>query len=202
MSKIGMIILCLVIIVFGLFYAIPGLKNRILTGTFQTSSQKAESDKFSTWEEFVPQSGLFKVRLPHAPQYAKDFIPISNSDKMRRYDMYASEDIDGTLFLISVITYPDVIEDSLTEDVLHQTIDELMKSNADNHLKRVEREIFNMQNALNFSIENRDFLVEGKLMTVGKRIFVLSYVSLAENFDLLEYQHFVDSFKFLTIKSD
>lgn len=201
MARISVIIILVILFVLAFFYFVPELKNESFKGISQTSTQTANSENFSTWEEFLPRSGLFKVLLPQKPQYAKDLVAIPGSDKKRRYDMYASEKIDGTLFLITVITYPTEAEASSSDDLLRETVDELMRSKSDNRLTKLENGFFQKQNSLNFSIENQKFHVEGKVFIAGKRVFSLSYITLKDNFDSAEYQHFIDSFKLLTIGS-
>ena len=204
MYKIWITIACLAILLLGMFYFMPHLKNayKTLPGTESISADTENSENFSTWKKFTPQSGLFKVMLPDTPQYAKDLVAIPRSDKKRRYDMYASEKINGTLFLISVITYPQDVDTSLTDDILRQTLDELMKSHPDNRLSNFKNNLFKMHQTLDFSLNNGEIQVEGKILMVGKTVYVLSYITRNDNFDPKEYQHFMDSFELLNKESD
>lgn len=152
---------------------------------------------FSSWQEFIPRSELFKVEFPSVPQYAKDYVPIVGSDKRLRYDMYASEKIDGTLFLINVVTYPEEIDTSVSDDILHLTLDELMKSKPDNHLLHFEKKTIAKFPTLSFVIENTLFRTEGRILIHAKRVFILTYTTQPQNADPVEYQHFIKSFTFL-----
>jgi hypothetical protein len=206
MNKIWMTIAFLAILLFGMFYLVPRLTNAYKTlpgiDSAVTNSDKNDSENFSDWKEFTPKSGLFKVMLPHPPQTAKDLVAIPGSDKKRRYDMYASEKIDGTLFLISAITYPHDVDTSLTDDILQQTLDELMKSNPDNRISKLKNNNFKTYRTLDFSLNNREFHVEGKILMVGKTVFVLSYITRNKSFNPNEYQKFIDSFELLNKESD
>jgi hypothetical protein len=205
MNKVAISIICLAIILFALFYFNPGFKdgskNKPAAAPIATPPS-SDAENFATWQEFIPQSKLFKVLLPHPPQYAKDLISVPNSDIKRRYDMYASEKIDGTLFLISVITYPEDVDTSFPNDILKQTVDELMKNNPDNRLTKLKDNFFKDHQGTDFSIENREFHVEGKAMMLGKRLYLLSYVTRLNDFDPIEFQHFVDSFELLNRNSE
>lgn len=184
MNKIVWLVVCLAILGTGIYY-------------LYTKKEAAERYNFSTWKEFVPKSKLFKVLLPSTPQYAKDFIAIPNSEKKRRYDMYASDKVDGTLFLISVITYPSEVDTSSSNDILRQNIDDLIHNKADNQLTKILNNVLDGLNNIDFSIENQAFHVEGKAIQDDKTVYMLTYITRKENFDPKEYQYFFDSFQLL-----
>lgn len=200
MSKFGITIACIAILLVGAFYLIPSLRNsyKILPGIlYDKTTTSSDKEDFSTWQDFIPRSGLFKVLLPHTPQYAKDLVSIPDSDKKRRYDMYASEKIDGTLFLISVITYPSEVDTKNSHEILNQTVNELMQSNVDNRLISRKEIQFEKYPAVDFSMNNRDFHVQGRAILVDKIVYVVSYITRKNDFDPVEYQHFIDSFELL-----
>jgi hypothetical protein len=186
MKKFITIIICLAILGIAFYYAYDYWQMR-----------KGELDNFATWKEFIPRSGLFKVLLPHAPQYAKDYISIPNSDQKRRYDMYVSEKIDGTVFLISVITYPPEADTSAPKEILRQNLDELMHQKPDNQLTKLLNTMFQQHQTLEFSFENRDLHVEGKAIQHDHIVYMLTYITNKQNFDPEEYHHFVHSFQIL-----
>lgn len=202
MYKLGIGIVCLAFLLLGINYFIPNTLDsykQLLTekSTQVTTSNLANPVEFASWREFIPQSGLFQVKLPQPPQYAKDFLPIPSSDQKRRYDIYASEKIDGTLFLISVITYPEEAELSFADDMLQQTVEELLHSKPDNKLTKISDTIFQKIPGRDFSIDNREFHVEGKVIMVNKTLYVLSYITRKGDFNAKEYQYFIDSFELL-----
>ncbi len=163
------------------------------------SEEVGEQANFATWKTFQPRSKLFEVNLPNQPQYAKEFLPISNSDKRRRYDLYASEKVDGTLFLISVISYPqDYTFDS--SEVLAEHIEEFLKSKLKNKMSKSEKTHHQNFEAMDFGYKSEDFLIEGKSIKGGNIIYILSYITTIKNFDKDEYNHFIDSFKILNRK--
>lgn len=186
MQKIILAIISLVVLGIGLYYFY----------TYQ-QSEKGELDLFSTWKKFTPKSHLFTAILPNSPQYAKDFIAIPNTDKKRRYDMYASEKVDGTLFLISMITYPREIDTSFAEKILRQNIDEVMQKKLDNRELSVSKEMFQGRKAIDFSAEGEQFDIEGKAILDDHTVYLLTYTTHKNNYDPKEYQYFVDSFHIL-----
>lgn len=197
MNRMGIVFVSLVIFLLGLYYLTRDSKNFGVVKSQSTSAQNSAMEIFENWTPFKPKSDLFKVLLPHPPQYAKDLVPIPGSDKKRRYDMYASEKIDGTLFLISVITYPAEIDMTESHDILKQIVDELKNSKPDNQITKVKDSLFKNDPALDFTIINKELQVEGIAFIEGKTVFVLSYVSKKDHFDQTEYQHYIDSFELL-----
>ena len=192
MNKTAIILISLAILAAGLIYVRKEAKE---DSSAQAQIFDKAAENFNSWQSFKPRSGLFKVMLPHPPQYAKDLVPIPGSDQMRRYDMYASEKIDGTLFLISVITYPTEAEASESAEILKQIVEELMRSKPDNHLSNKKESRFKSYPALDFTIANQGFRVEGKVFMVGKAVYVLSYITRKDGFNKAEFQHFIDSFE-------
>ena len=188
--------ICLAILAIGLFYlGQPAHEPPPQTIDFANAVHQLTAEDFSAWKEFVPQSKLFRVELPYPPQHATDLISMPNSDKKRRFDMYASEKGNGAVFLISVITYPEEVHPSSVEDTLKQTIEELMKHNPDNRLSKSEHTFFDQHPALDFAIANREFLVQGKALLIGRSVYMLSYASRVGEFDAEDYRYFIDSFQ-------
>jgi len=186
MSKFAFVFVCLAILGIGIYYVY--MHEKMAEG---------EKEDFLTWKEFVPRSGLFKTLLPSPPQYGKDYIAIPNSDKKRRYDMYAAEKIDGTLFLISVITYPPEVDISSSDDIIRQNIEDLMHNKVDNRLTKLVNLSLHEHKTFDFSIENRDFDIQGRSIQDDHVVYMLVYITQKESFDPKEYQYFIDSFQLL-----
>ena len=152
---------------------------------------------FSTWKAFTPKSGLFQVLFPSAPQYAKDFLPISDSKEQKRFDLYTSEKIDGTLFLISVITYPPDYSISSSDEMLRQTINEFIHNKGENRSQKFWKNFPENPTLLDFSFENQDLKVTGRTIHNDHVVYMLAYITKDETFDEEELHYFIDSFKIL-----
>lgn len=159
----------------------------------------AEISKYnlSTWKEFNPRSGLFQISLPNPPQYGKDFSEIPNSDKKRRYDIYASEKVDGTLFLVTAITYPPEYEMEPSDDIHDLNIRELMHSKENSQLNKMFQNAMDDRNYTDFNFQNNEFDVQGRSIHDDHIVYLLTYITKKENVDGAEYEHFINSFKIL-----
>jgi len=170
------------------------MKNayKILPGP--TSGEMPNPGLFADWRLFEPASKDFKVDLPAIPQSAKQTVVIPNTDKKRRYEMYASEKMNGSLFMVNLITYPNDIDTSNHEEIIRGMMDELMLGNPDNHLANFEKTEFKNHEAFNFNIQNEQYDIQGKAFMVEKVLYLLFYASHQGNFNKADFQHFLDSF--------
>lgn len=165
---------------------------------FLQNNEKEKINLFSRWHTFSPQSELFSVSFPYKPHYGKEILPIPGSDLKRRYDMYASENMDGTVFLVTVATYPDNIDINQNgEKMIRENIDELVSNHSENRLAKVDSEVFKGYQALSFNIQNGEHQVEGKALKDGNRVYILTYSPFMKDKDQDEYQYFIDSFRIL-----
>lgn len=196
MHKLGIAVVCFALLAAGLLFLKQEAKDPAPKPA--TSLAGVDTENFASWKEFTPRSGLFKVLLPHPPQYAKDVVPTPGNEQKRRYDMYASEKIDGTAFLITLITYPNEPKSAEIAALLKQTVDELTRSKPDNHLSKSQETLFHTYPAMDFLIDNGKLKVEGKVFVMGKLVYVLSYVAQEDQINPGEFQHFIDSFEPLT----
>jgi hypothetical protein len=149
---------------------------------------------YSDWNEFIPKTGLFKVRLPSTPQFANETVNIPGTDFKRLYEMYASEKINGAVFMVSVITYPPTFPITNNDELLHEVIDELVSSNPNNRLLETRDVEFQSHPNVDFHMVNKEYDIEGKAFLVDKTMYVLTYVVKNTDYDVKDYQYFLNSF--------
>ena len=65
---------------------------------------------FQDWKEFSSPDGEFNVLFPTLPQHAKENLTDPKTNEVRKYNMYVAEKNDGTIFMISLISFPDMLE--------------------------------------------------------------------------------------------
>lgn len=188
----------IVLIVLAFFSLREGVSPRSLLTSLKDKDEQFSS--FSYWKEFRPASGKFQVTLPSTPRYVKDMIPVPNSDKKRLYEIYVSEKLDGTVFMISAITYPSEMNTEDNETILKGMVDELMLAQPESKLSALYKAEHQAKPAYNFDIDNNDFKIHGKTFLVGKTLYVLSSIFLKDNDVREEYDFFVDSFVLLPEK--
>jgi hypothetical protein len=159
------------------------------------SKEEVTVAPYSEWMEFVPESKKFKVLFPAYPQNAKESVTIPNTDKKRRYDMFVSQKLNNTIFMISQITYPADYNASDIQGQLHEIVEELVRGNVGNTLKSIEDTTFLNYPALDFQITNKEYSVAGKCFMKDKTIYLFTYIARHSDYNLEEYHYFIDSFK-------
>ncbi|WP_075882489.1 hypothetical protein [Candidatus Protochlamydia sp. W-9] len=185
------------ILMVGVIFLAANMKDayKVLPGP--TQSEKIVSP-YAEWREFTSESGDFKVLFPSMPQYAKEAVNVPNTDVKRRYAMYAAEKINGTVFMISVITYPQDFNTNNKNTIVRSVIDELIASDPANHLLEQRDAIFQEQSAIDFHLVNKEFDIEGKSFMIDKTVYVLTYVARNRDYDIADYKHFIESFRLLS----
>lgn len=190
------IIVAVFMAVFAIYFAIDHYKDAYMALPL-TPKNEVKAAPFSDWKEYSPESKKFSASFPVVPQNATEVVPIPKSDKKRVYDMFVSEQINGTIYMISQITYPNDYDTSAEKTLLHMIVDEMMTSNPNNKLDKIADEVFQGHKAVAFTIENKEIKIEGKTFMVGKMLYILTYMAKTPDFTDVEFDHFIKSFKLL-----
>lgn len=183
-----------IVLFIGLIYLVANLKEayKILP---MATSDNLQVPTFAEWREFIAKTGRFKVQLPYVPQYAKESVLIPNTDQKRQYEMYASDKMNGTTFMVNLITYPKEFDLSDPNHILTETVNEITKTNAHNQLTEMKEGLYKSYPSVDFHMINQQFDIKGKAFIIGKTVYLLNYVSKTEDFDEKEYDYFVNSFQ-------
>jgi hypothetical protein len=179
---------------FAIYFAMDHYRDAYMILPVETSPT-LKAAPFSDWREFVQSNNKFTVQLPVVPQNATETVSIPNSDKKRDYDMYVSEQLNGTIYLISLITYPKDFNTADESHLLHEIVDEMVKANPNNQLVEVKDETVQGQKAVGYTINNKEISVKGKAIAEGKVVYIISYMAKTPDFTQAEYEHFINSFK-------
>ena len=153
-----------------------------------------ETKPFDGWKDFTSKKGQFKVQLPVLPQHATENIPDSNN-QIRKYDMYVSEKNDGSIFMVSLITYPAGLDANSSEIMMDKVIQEMIESNPNNTLKEKKEIQFQNHQGRDFAIDNADVNINSREFVIGKTLYLLTYIAKKPFYNKDEYQHFIDSFE-------
>jgi hypothetical protein len=176
MSKVLLIIL-VVFVVGASFFIIKDSKNLYKAMPIDiTKSQvtNLENFKFENWKEFNANNGEFKVLIPTLPQHANDTVKDPKTQEVRKYEMYVSEKPEGTIFMITMITFPPNSSTDSSENVLTKVMNDMVQANPKNKLKNMKVNDFKEMKALDFTIENDQINIDGKAFMVGDTLYVLT----------------------------
>jgi hypothetical protein len=149
---------------------------------------------YETWREFTSPVGDFKVLVPNLPQHATDKIIDPQTKEPRKFDMYVSAKEDGTIFMISAISFPTAADERTNERLLTSVINDMLARNVDNKLKMMQAGKFRHFQTMDFAIENNDVILGGKAFVHDKTLYVLSVVSKQGTLNSKDFDFFVNSF--------
>ncbi|NGX43050.1 MAG: hypothetical protein K940chlam7_01341 [Chlamydiae bacterium] len=161
----------------------------------EKSPVSLEVYNFQNWHEFTGTNGEFKVLFPTLPQHATENIKDPKSNETRKYEMYVSEKDDGTIFMISLITFPDKTADSDGDSLMRAMMNDMMAASPDNELRTMESGKYKGYNSLDFAFGNNELSVDSKTFMVNNTMLVLTRIVKTENYNTNEFNFFINSFE-------
>jgi len=205
MPKIIIIFLTVVIVAAAFLLIRSEFKNA--SDEERIEKGKISAKDFPTWREFISTQDHFKVMLPSVPQHVTKHVKEPGIEEELKYDTYISVNdssgvFSGGTFMISAITYPHVIAPEGVTDLLKNVITTMLKRNQENQLKSMEEGKFGQQKAMDFTIENKDASIFGKVFSRNNVVYVLVMINnvYIENSEL-PYNFFINSFTFFDGKN-
>jgi hypothetical protein len=150
---------------------------------------------FHEWHEFEPPSKSFKVMFPTLPQHASEKIKDPKTDELRVYNMYVSEKIDGTVFMISLIAFANSYDRIQAETLLREMMDDMVASNEQNTLQDFKSGEYLHHPSLEYLMHSDKLAINVMSFMVENVMYVLTRVTTIENFNLDEFNFFINSFE-------
>ncbi len=156
-----------------------------------------QTASISDWKKFTSDDNQFSVSLPTIPQHASEAVPLPNGQGAITYDMYLSQEKDGSTFMISLIHYPENFDTSNPDVLLEGVMKEMLSGSEDNTLKSSEKKQFKDLPSLDFAITNKDFIIHGFTFLSDKNLYVLTMIDRNMSHDETQFNQFVNSFDVL-----
>ena len=159
-----------------------------------------DTSNFHEWREYSFKPEHFKVLLPSLPQHVSDKIADPKTKEMRKYETFASAADNGAAFMVNAISFSTLEEAEAGEETLKDIVNEMLTRNKENKLNEMKKTTFHGLNALDFSFNNENLLIEGKVFAYGKTMYILSMINKKEAFNKKELDFFINSFDFVDEK--
>lgn len=150
---------------------------------------------FADWHDFTAPSGRFRIRLPVLPQHATQTIRDPKTGEVRNYDMYVAEKLNGSVFMVSLIRFPDSKE--APEMLKKSVVNDLLASNPSNQLKQMKVGQYNQFKTLDFSIVNNEMAIDGMTFVDGDTLYLISALFQNAFYNPEEYKYFSNSFNLI-----
>lgn len=157
--------------------------------------EKVGAAPTQNWLLFQDPRNEFKILFPNKPKAASNELKDAKTQSIRKQDMYVAEKPNGTVYMISRLTFPNTELLADKEAVLKAAVSDLISGNPDNKLKKSKLEDFQGGKALRFEIQNEEVNTQGLALIRGKSLFVLTAISKDKDRNDAENNTFLSSFQ-------
>ncbi len=154
-----------------------------------------KSGPYTQWKEFSAPSGKFNVTLPLMPQQASQTVTDPVTKQTRYYDMYVSQEMDGTSYMISAVTFQDKSLTSNPQLLMETILNDILKSNPENKLINSKFGQYNGMQAMDFIVKNPATTMQGKAFLDQQTLYILSSIENNQNYNQNDFDHFTKSFE-------
>lgn len=176
------------------FFIFKAMKLPESTTTNEDNIGLAELN-LENWHEFNAPLDQFKVLLPILPQHATKTLTDPTTNDLRQFDMYVSEKENGTIFMISIVTFLDKESEKIDDTLLMNVVNDMLASSAQNQLKSLVPGNYETYPSIDFSIENDQVNIDGRVFLVDKTLFLLTSAAKRELYKRKEFEFFINSFE-------
>lgn len=191
MSRFTFFLVIVILALLG-YLAVNSLKSSYKILPIQ-AAKKVDQVPFSDWHKFESKEDKFIVKLPVVPQHATQTIVDPKTKQSRVYDMYVAQKEDGTIFMVSLIKFPNALGE-MDESLQKTIINDMVASNPQNQLKNMQVNTFLNHQALDFSIENDALTIFGKTFINNNVLYLLTTIFNNDTLDARDFEYFVNSF--------
>lgn len=171
-----------------LYRTLPGNLDLTMPAQGQTNAT------LLPWKTFSSDVGHFRVDLPVEPEHATEDSLDKKSHKKRKYEMFVSQQDDGTIFMISLVKFPPDSSEP-NEQTLKALVDDTVAADPKNKLESQNNGTFLNNPAKDFEIVNEQFHFRIKAFIANKTLYILTYVSPLGSYDPKAFDQFTNSFQ-------
>lgn len=171
---------------------------RIFQGPVQVAAPAEvyeSGPKYTDWQTYTPKTGNFVALFPTEPRQTTQYSRSVVDGQMRLYKLYASTQMDSSVFLVQEINFPEKMPSGQDDKLLNNVIADMLASNPNNELMDSEPTLYQGLPGIKFSIENQTDSILGITFIAQGRLYVLTRVSTKEHKDVEDFAHFVENFK-------
>lgn len=193
---IGLSLLACVMVIFVVVNFFQGALNYTYNFLPAALSSKFSKSSFEGWKVYKSEDGTFEAKFPTSVRHSSGSEPISKGPEKKLINTYLSEEPNGSIFMVSILTFPTETKDSKEYNArLNEAMTRLQKANPQNIVWGINYDQFLDVSDLTFGIENPEQMMINKVFIKGKDLYLLSYTSKKDLFDQANFQYFLDSFK-------
>lgn len=179
----------LIAVLMGLYF-IKSSYEILPLDTIKAGHPKAVSE----WFKYEDKIHGFNVSLPLLPQVATQDLTDPKTGEVRHYEMYVAQ-MDGTIYMISLITFPKELDDSLKSLTMKSIMSDMVTVNKSNKLLKSTEISYEDMPAIDFTIDNEKTTIEAREFFRGQTLYLLSTIVPKNAVEKSHFKHFIDSLK-------
>lgn len=154
--------------------------------------------QFEDWYPYTSPDNNFKITVPVLPQKVSQTLTDPKTHQTRNYDMYASETGDGSIYLVTLITYAEPISDPT--QLLKETMNEMLAKNQANVLTNSQLKTYDHNETLFFTIRNETKTTQCKTFIRGQTLYLIAYIAPNKRYNEKTANFFLNSFELTSEK--
>lgn len=155
------------------------------------------NDLTTHWIKYTSKKGNFEVMFPNGAQYLEDFVVDTETKTENHYQMFVSEENDGTVFMISLATYPKNDKKETPQATLDKAIKTMFTKRAHSEIVSSEDTTFDELPAKNIQFKQQEYTILAKAFLSGENVYVLSYIAKTPDINRDKFNYFLSTFSFL-----
>ena len=148
------------------------------------------------WKQYYSNSGKCTIALPNKPEHMRQVMSDPQTGDHMNYDVYLSAFEQKAVYMVLIANYPKPIETSDSIQSLENFLNGLLSQNPHNKLLFADITTTNGCKALDFIIESKGVLFQGRAILSNTNMYLLAMECQRENYLDKHYQFFIESFKF------
>ncbi|MEX1012183.1 MAG: hypothetical protein WDZ27_00650 [Waddliaceae bacterium] len=163
-----------------------------------TSNLYEQDTKSLIHEEMSPyvfENEGFKIMFPMPPQNVKDTIVEPETEEVKHYSTYLSQNAKGTFFVVNVISYPNYEGD--LKDKMNQLLELMVKMDPQNSIVEKDQQDFQGYPSIRYLIKGPNKSITAQAMEINDKVYLISTMSLSNQYDPNEFDIFLNSFQLI-----
>lgn len=166
-------------------------------GAKEASKPQQHELNTEEWKELSRPELHFSIMLPSKFHHSSDRSRDPRTKELLVYDTFVAADEEGQGYMVNVITFPKTFETKEITATLKNIVTDIISRNSENKLISLKEGQFQTYKAYDFSYNNGDRRIHGKVFTVNDTVYMLGVIDTYQEHDTKEFDYFINSFKFI-----
>jgi len=162
--------------------------------TLLSSTVSTIPSLYEHWKPFNSQEHSFLVKFP-ADVDSQTFTVLDPRSKEKQYyDIFASQELDSTIYVINVIQFPPGKNPKNDPYLIEYKIQDIIANGRNSHLVSSKKTSLFDQDTTEFVIEGENYRIRGAMFVFEDKLYLLSMTASKKDDSKKDWDYFVKSF--------